>query len=119
LAPLFANRFGYGCSFLQCADVGFQGRNLKACLIFFWRAASSMDEKARLVEPQKRLPAASEIHPADDCPRNFIRIGVAKGDECVFPPSSRMVRLTVSEAAFITARPVGTLPISAIMATSG
>ncbi len=30
-----------------------------------------------------------------------------------------MVRLTVSEAAFITARPVGTLPISAIMATSG
>ena len=30
-----------------------------------------------------------------------------------------MVRLTVSEAAFITARPVGTLPISAIIATSG
>jgi hypothetical protein len=35
------------------------------------------------------------------------------------PPSSSITGLSVSEAAFMTARPVGTLPMSAIMATPG
>src|SRR5207245_736441 len=35
------------------------------------------------------------------------------------PPSSSNTGLSVSDAAFITARPVGTLPISAVIATSG
>ena len=47
------------------------------------------------------------------------RSASGKAISAFLPPSSRVTGLSVSAAAFITARPVGTLPISATLATSG
>src|SRR5262249_55541715 len=47
------------------------------------------------------------------------RSASGKAISAFLPPSSSVTGLSVSEAAFITARPVGTLPMSATLATSG
>src|SRR5262249_8334615 len=47
------------------------------------------------------------------------RSASGKAISAFLPPSSSVTDLSVSEAAFITARPVGTLPMSATLATSG
>src|SRR6478735_1556051 len=47
------------------------------------------------------------------------RSASGKAISAFLPPSSSVTGLSVSAAAFITARPVGTLPISATLATSG
>src|SRR5262245_60267572 len=65
------------------------------------------------------LPAPGEVHAVDDGGRHRVEIGVGESDQRILPPSSSVTGLSVSAAAFITARPVGTLPMSATLATSG
>src|SRR5262249_39678314 len=74
--------------------------------------------KARLVDPQD-CPHQVKFIPPITPAATSSGFASPKAIRAFLPPSSSMVRLTVSDAAFITARPVGTLPIRAIMTTSG
>ena len=74
--------------------------------------------KARLVEPQD-CPHQVKFMPSTTAAETASRSASGYAISAFLPPNSSSIGLSVSAAAFITARPVGTLPISATMATSG
>src|ERR1700733_15116959 len=73
--------------------------------------------KARLVEPHD-CPHQVKFLPPMTPSATSSGSASGKAISAFFPPSSSITALSVSDAAFITARPVGTEPISAIIATS-
>src|SRR3984885_3957697 len=73
--------------------------------------------KARLVEPHD-CPHQVKFMPPMTPSATSSGSASGKAISAFFPPSSSITALSVSDAAFITARPVGTEPISAIIATS-
>ena len=73
--------------------------------------------KARLVEPQD-CPHQVKFMPPMTPSATSSGSASGKAISAFLPPSSSITALSVSAAAFITARPVGTEPISAIIATS-
>src|SRR5262249_29095568 len=74
--------------------------------------------KARLVDPQD-CPHQVKFIPPITAAATSSGSASPKAIRAFLPPSSNIVRLIVSDAAFITARPVGTLPITAIIVPSG
>ena len=74
--------------------------------------------KARLVEPQD-WPHQVKFMPATAAAATASGSASGKAISAFLPPSSSSTGLIVSAAARITARPVGTLPISATMAMPG